>query len=46
MRKTYIIALSILAITLLAAAIAFWPAGAQAGPTAHSAPDTQPSFAG
>ena len=36
MRKTHIIALSIIAIALLAAAIALWPSGAQAGPPAQS----------
>ena len=44
MRKANIIALSVFAIVLLAAATALWPAGAQAGPTAQSAPDTQPTF--
>ena len=39
MRKTHIIALSIIAIALLAAAIALWPSGAQAGPTAQTTLD-------
>ena len=40
MRKTHIIALSIIAIALLAAAIALWPSGAQAGPPAQGIIDS------